>query len=76
MGPKSELLNPPAGTVALKQTAFSEDGRSMAYCKSSGGSDWCTIHLMRIDAEGRCEELPDVLDLVKFSSLAWTHDHK
>lgn len=56
--------------------AFSDDGSLLAYAKSSGGSDWSTIHLLAVDSEGRPSELPDSLEFVKFSSLAWTHDNK
>lgn len=43
----------------------------------SGGSDWRTIKVMRIDqASGKGEDLSDVLEHVKFSSMAWTHDNK
>ncbi len=31
------------GTIALKDHAFSEDGKLMAYSLSSGGSDWSYI---------------------------------
>ncbi len=43
----------------------------------SGGSDWRTIHVMRIDqASGKAERLSDTLEHVKFTSMAWTHDNK
>ena len=43
----------------------------------SGGSDWRTIKVMRIDqASGEGEDLSDLLEHVKFSSMAWTHDNK
>ncbi|RMZ53627.1 hypothetical protein APUTEX25_003161, partial [Auxenochlorella protothecoides] len=32
------------GTVALSSWAFSEDGSTLAYALSSGGSDWQTVH--------------------------------
>jgi len=42
----------------------------------SGGSDWVTVHVMSIDQEtGAPTKLADELKHVKFSSLAWTHDH-
>jgi hypothetical protein len=45
--------------------------------RRSGGSDWRTIHVMRIDQEtGESERLSDKLENVKFSSMAWTHDNK
>eukprot|EP00200_Dunaliella_tertiolecta_P005806 CAMPEP_0202339224 /NCGR_PEP_ID=MMETSP1126-20121109/1180_1 /ASSEMBLY_ACC=CAM_ASM_000457 /TAXON_ID=3047 /ORGANISM="Dunaliella tertiolecta, Strain CCMP1320" /LENGTH=800 /DNA_ID=CAMNT_0048929749 /DNA_START=75 /DNA_END=2477 /DNA_ORIENTATION=+ len=78
--PAKVLLDPNTlskdGTIALKDTEFSEDGRLMAYQLSSGGSDWAWIQVMSISPDGEPNVLPDKLELVKFSSLAWTHDHK
>ncbi|KFM28357.1 Prolyl endopeptidase [Auxenochlorella protothecoides] len=34
------------GTVALSSWAFSEDGSTLAYALSSGGSDWQTVHVL------------------------------
>jgi prolyl oligopeptidase len=56
--------------VALGTTAFSEDGKYLAYCQSQSGSDWNTIKLMDVE---ELKELPDALDWVKFSSIAWLH---
>lgn len=39
------------GTVALGGQSFSEDGSLYAYMLSSGGSDWRTIHVKRINQE-------------------------
>ncbi|XP_064596938.1 prolyl endopeptidase-like [Liolophura sinensis] len=61
------------GTIALRGQAFSEDGKYYAYGLSNSGSDWVTIKF-RSAPSG--EDLPDVLERVKFSSMAWTHDHK
>ena len=63
------------GTVALAGWAFSEEGDKLAYMISSGGSDWRTVKVARVDAAtGARVDLPDTLEHVKFSSLAWTHD--
>jgi prolyl oligopeptidase len=59
------------GTVSLAGTAYSEDGRHLAYALADGGSDWRTVHVREVET-GR--ELPDVLRWVKFSPLAWRHD--
>lgn len=65
------------GTVALMGSAFSEDGKTYAYSLSSGGSDWRTVKFMSVDqVSGDTTDLPDVLEQVKFSSMAWTHDHR
>ncbi|XP_006736919.2 prolyl endopeptidase-like [Leptonychotes weddellii] len=61
------------GTVALRGYAFSEDGEYFAYGLSASGSDWVTIKFMKVDG---ARELPDVLERVKFSCMAWTHDGK
>eukprot|EP00475_Leptophrys_vorax_P015929 TRINITY_DN22315_c0_g1_i1.p1 TRINITY_DN22315_c0_g1~~TRINITY_DN22315_c0_g1_i1.p1 ORF type:complete len:766 (-),score=203.36 TRINITY_DN22315_c0_g1_i1:48-2345(-) len=58
------------GTVALGTTAFSEDGKFMAYSQSKSGSDWNTIKVMNVED---LIDLPDLLDWVKFSSIAWLH---
>ncbi|BDA42115.1 Prolyl endopeptidase [Coccomyxa sp. Obi] len=64
------------GTVALDSFTFSEDGRLVAYSTGSGGSDWRKIEVMRVDeASGEGKKLNDVLEYVKFSSIAWTHDN-
>ncbi|ELW50062.1 Prolyl endopeptidase [Tupaia chinensis] len=61
------------GTVALRGYAFSEDGEYFAYGLSASGSDWVTIKFMKVDG---AKELPDMLERVKFSCMAWTHDGK
>ena len=43
----------------------------------SGGSDWREIEMLSIDtATGAPTKLGGKLEYVKFSSIAWTHDHK
>ncbi|XP_018603348.2 prolyl endopeptidase isoform X1 [Scleropages formosus] len=59
------------GTVALQMARLSEECEYFAYGLSSGGSDWVTIHFLRVDD---LSQLPDKLERVKFSCLAWTHD--
>ena len=38
------------GTVALLGTAFSDDGKYVAYGVSSAGSDWQTWHIREIES--------------------------
>jgi prolyl oligopeptidase len=70
-----EVLDPnrlsPDGTVALSTTAWSNDGRLLAYGTSASGSDWQEFRVREVDT-GR--DRPDVLRWIKFSSAAWTHD--
>ncbi len=61
------------GTVALKGTAFSADGKYMAYGLSSGGSDWEEWRVLDV-AKG--EPTEDVLKWVKFSTVDWSRDGK
>ncbi|XP_020508094.2 prolyl endopeptidase [Labrus bergylta] len=62
------------GTVALKMGRLSEECEYFAYGLSSSGSDWVTVRFMKADDD--LTLLPDVLERVKFSCLAWTHDAK
>lgn len=61
------------GTIALKDTAFSADGKYMAYGLSSGGSDWEEWRVLNV-AKG--EPTEDVLKWVKFSAVDWNRDGK
>lgn len=61
------------GTVALKMGRLSEECEYFAYGLSSSGSDWVTVRFMKADD---LTPLSDVLERVKFSCLAWTHDAK
>ena len=71
------LLDPnalsPDGTVALTGAAMSEDGELLAYGLSSAGSDWQEWRVREVSS-GR--DRPDFLEWVKFSAVAWTHDHQ
>ena len=59
------------GTVALSGLSVSRDARYVAYSIARSGSDWNEIHVMEI--EGR-NELPDMLNWVKFSGMSWEKD--
>lgn len=56
------------GTTSLAGMNFSEDGRTLAYAISEGGSDWRKVIVM--DAETR-EVMEDTIVDVKFSGLSW-----
>ncbi len=69
------LLDPnllsPDGTVSVSGTAFSEDGKLMAYLLSESGSDWQKLRIRRVESG---EDFDEVLNWCKFSSIAWKHD--
>lgn len=56
------------GTTSLAGMSFSEDGKTLAYSISEGGSDWRKVIV--IDAETR-EIVEDTLVDVKFSGISW-----
>ncbi|KAA0201447.1 hypothetical protein HAZT_HAZT004468 [Hyalella azteca] len=76
-GEAQEYLNPNKlsedGTISIAGSRFSEDGETHAYMLSKSGSDWKTVHLKNVSTG---EDYPEVLEKVKFSGLAWTHDNK
>ena len=59
------------GTVALKGTYFSNDGKYMAYSISRSGSDWQEFYVMDA-ATGKL--LDDHIEWAKFSGAAWRGD--
>ena len=61
------------GTIALQNSAISEDGAYLAYGLSTSGSDWMEWKVRRIDTG---EDLSDHIQWVKFSGVAWTHDNQ
>ena len=62
----------PDGTVSLSTLGLSEDARYLAYATAVSGSDWNDIHIRDLSSG---QDLPDLLRWVKFSGIAWTHDH-
>lgn len=73
--PARVLLDPNTlskdGTVALRETAISDDGRLFAYALSDAGSDWQSWHVRDV-ATGR--DLPDVLQWSKAGGGTWRKD--
>jgi prolyl oligopeptidase len=59
------------GTVALGTTAFTDDGKLMAYSVSSAGSDWLEWRVRDLDT---AKDLPDVIKWSKFSDASWLKD--
>ena len=71
-GERRALIDPNAwakdGATALDDWESSKDGVRLAYTVQDGGSDWRTIKFLDV-ATGTV--LPDTLEYVKFSSIAW-----
>lgn len=69
------LLDPNAlsgdGTVSVSAPTPSEDGRLAAYQISASGSDWKEIRIRDV-ATGK--DLPERVQWVKFSGIAWKKD--
>ncbi len=61
------------GTIALQGIAVSENGAYLAYGLAQGGSDWMEWRVKQIETG---EDLGDRIQWVKFSGVAWTHDHQ
>lgn len=59
------------GTVALKGTFFSHDGKYMSYTISRSGSDWEEIFVIET-ATGK--QLDDHIEWAKFTEAAWRGD--
>jgi prolyl oligopeptidase len=60
------------GTIALVDTVPSKDGTLLLYALSDGGSDWRTFKIRDV-ATG--QDVPDVIENVKFSSASWLPDN-
>eukprot|EP00795_Rhopilema_esculentum_P008129 gene8129-14051_t len=63
----------PDGTISIQGYEFSIDSNCFAYGLSQNGSDWYKIKFKDVSTK---EDLPDVLENVKFSCMSWTHDNK
>jgi prolyl oligopeptidase len=78
-GPPAVVLDPNTlradGTVALQEFSINRDGTLLAAAFSTGGSDWRTVRVYRINPDGTGTLLPyDKLVHVKFTQLSWTRD--
>ncbi|MEM6515178.1 MAG: prolyl oligopeptidase family serine peptidase [Bacteroidota bacterium] len=56
------------GTISLGGTSFSEDGKTLAYAISEGGSDWRKVLVMDVETK---EIVEDTLRDIKFSGMSW-----
>jgi len=61
------------GTVALAGTAYTDDGKLLAYGTAASGSDWEEWHVRDVDTG---KDLPDLIKWVKFSGASWSKDGK
>lgn len=61
------------GTVALAGTAYTDDGKLLAYGTAASGSDWEEWHVRDVSTG---KDLPDLIKWVKFSGASWTKDGK
>jgi prolyl oligopeptidase len=59
------------GTVALRETAVSDDGRLFAYALSDAGSDWQIWHVRNVDTG---TDLPDEIRWSKAGTGSWRKD--
>jgi prolyl oligopeptidase len=59
------------GTVALRETAVSDDGRLFAYALSDAGSDWQIWHVRNVDTGA---DLPDEVRWSKAGAGSWRKD--
>jgi prolyl oligopeptidase len=59
------------GTVALRETAVSDDGRLFAYALSDAGSDWQIWHVRNVDTGA---DLPDEIHWSKAGAGSWRKD--
>jgi prolyl oligopeptidase len=59
------------GTVALRETAVSDDGRLFAYALSDAGSDWQVWHVRNVETGF---DLPDEIRWSKAGAGSWLKD--
>lgn len=60
------------GTVALTNYAINKNADLIAYATSQSGSDWQVIRVRNVETG---EDLTDVIQWVKFTSIAWSPDN-
>lgn len=59
------------GTVALRETTVSDDGRLFAYALSDAGSDWQVWHVRNVETG---TDLPDLVQWSKAGGGSWRKD--
>ena len=70
-----ELINPnnwsADGTIALRGTHFSNNGKYLGFGRSTSGSDWKEFLIMDLETK---EIIDDQLQWIKFSGMSWRGD--
>ena len=66
-------VTPVKEKIDWDSTAWTNDGKLMAYVTKSKGSDWKTIRVKNLETMKDLEK--DVLTQVKFSSPTWDKDN-
>lgn len=61
----------PDGTIRISLASYSQDYRYIGVMRSEAGSDWQEIRVYEIETRN---ELPDRIQWVKFTGLAWCGD--
>ena len=61
------------GTVALRGYSVSDDGRYLAFGRSTAGSDWLEWNILDMETG---VELPETLKWTKWTSASWTRDSR
>lgn len=62
------------GTISLGSTAFSKNGKLLAYSISESGSDNQIIYVKETANSDTLDKLSDEVSYVKFSSISWSKD--
>ena len=74
-GAEKVLLDPNTlsedGTVSLRNSSVSKDGKYFAYSLATAGSDWSEIFVKDMETG---EQLEDHINWIKFSGLSWYKD--
>ena len=68
-----EIINPNKwsadGTISMRGTHFSNNGKYLGFGKSSSGSDWKEFLIMNLNTK---EIIDDNLKWIKFSGMSWS----
>ena len=71
---KPSAVTPKNEKIDWDSTAWTDDGKFMAYVTKTKGSDWKTIRVKDLTTMKDLEH--DVLRQIKFSSPSWDHNNE